>query len=85
MSIASRDFLPEITKPGFFSDTFESFQDSLCRANQWIAAESPTIINVETVVLPNVHSEDGSEDINIRTSGEMSSSWHQFVRVWYKT
>jgi hypothetical protein len=83
MAIECRDFLPVVKEPGFFIDTYESFRESLKRANEWIAAEKPDLINVETVVLPNVHNEDGSEDTDIST-GDSRNSWHQFVRVWYR-
>ena len=42
------------------------------------------IVTVETVVLPNLWDEEGSEDPEITTSGDMMSTWHQFVRVWYR-
>lgn len=86
MTIAFKDFAPGIEKKGFFKDRYEPFQDCLRKANEWIQAENPDLINVETVVLPNLwdSGETGSEDPEIHTSGEMASSWHQFVRVWYK-
>lgn len=87
MKIAFKDFTPTIEKKGFFSTaTYESLQDCLQRANQWIEADNPNIISVETVVLPNLWNigEKGSEDPELNTSVNMMSSWHQFVRVWYE-
>jgi hypothetical protein len=87
MKIAFKDFTPNFEKAGFFSKTtYEPLQDCLRRANQWIEMENPKIINVETVVLPNLwdSDEEGSEDPELGTGGESSSSWHQFVRVWHE-
>ena len=84
MAVAYQDFAPEITRSGFFTRDIEPLSDYLRRANDWIDTVNPRIINVETVVLPNIWSEDGSEDTDLRTSGDMLSSWHQFVRVWYE-
>ena len=84
MAVAYQDFAPEITRSGFFTRDIEPLSDCLRRANDWINTVNPRIINVETVVLPNIWSEDGSEDTELRTSGDMLSSWHQFVRVWYE-
>ena len=46
----------------------------------------PDVLNVETVVLPNIWSpyEEGSADVALGTSGEMPSHWHQFIRCWYE-
>ncbi len=85
MAVAFKDFAPKITRSGIFSRDMEPLTDCLRRANDWIGVDNPRIINVETVVLPNMHCEEGSEDPDISTSGEMHSSWHQFIRVWYET
>jgi hypothetical protein len=44
-------------------------------------------VTLETVVLPNIWHpyEEGSSDPSLRASGEMSTSWHQFLRCWYRT
>jgi hypothetical protein len=86
MTVAFKDFAPNIEKQGFFKTTYESVQDCLRRANEWIQRENPDVINIETVVLPNLWDggEEGTEDPELTASGEMFSSWHQFVRVWYK-
>jgi hypothetical protein len=34
-------------------------------------------------VLPNIGSAERTGEIEIRTSGEMSSYWYQVVRVWF--
>lgn len=87
--IAFRDFVPKVTDPGgFFKSTeFETFEAAVAAANEWLQQKPVKIINVETVVLPEIWnpSEEGTRDAALRTSGEMSSYWHQFVRVWYET
>ena len=78
--------MPEVKEPGGFfrAETYEELADALGRANAWIAQEAVEVINVETVVLPNMRSEDGPEDIEIRTSADISSYWNQFIRVWFR-
>lgn len=85
MSLAYRDFLPEVLKSGFFSTLYESLPAAVERANRWIAESGVHVVNVETVVLPNVKDVEDTSDAGIRTSGEMSSYWYQVVRIWYET
>ena len=80
------DFVPEFTEEGLFcKSTFEGIRAALTNANKWIEKNNIDVINVETVVLPNIHRkhEDGSEDGSLRTLGKSGSDWHQFIRVWY--
>ncbi len=83
-----RDFVPEmISAPALFkAGEYESMEAALATANAWIKEYDVKIINVETVVLPNIWSryEEGTSDVALGTSGEMPSHWHQFVRVWYQ-
>jgi len=84
MAIAFKDFFPTVLKSGFLSSEFESFAAVVQRANEWIATSGVQVLNVETLVLPNVGSEAATQQTNIRTSGEMSSYWRQILRVWYE-
>jgi hypothetical protein len=81
-----RDFVPkEIEAPGFLKPgEHESFNHAVEAANTWLAENSVKLINLETVVLPNIWSrwEEGSVDASIGT-GESLSRWHQFLRCWY--
>ena len=83
-----RDFTPAMTDSGglFKAPTIEEFHQALARANEWVAENKINVINLETVVLPNIYmpGEKGSSDTQLRTSGEMYSYWHQFIRVWYQ-
>lgn len=87
--IQFRDFVPEmLAAPGLFkAGEYESMDVALAAANSWINEYDIKIVNVETVVLPNIWSryEEGTTDVALGTSGEMPSHWHQFVRVWYQT
>ncbi|WP_309381627.1 hypothetical protein [Cerasicoccus frondis] len=83
-----QDFVPAKTASGgFFKQaTFESLDECVAQANRWITSNDIEVTNVETVVLPNIYApfEEGSSDVQLHTSGDMSSSWHQFIRVWYR-
>lgn len=93
MGIGYRDFVPKrMTQPGGWFWTkdifYESLDEAVEAANRWIAeAGDLKILSVETVVLPNIWEEyeEGSTDGALRTSGDTSSYWHQFVRIWYQT
>ena len=87
-----RDFIPQRvvqqTRKLFGTDTethYETFKDAVQAANEWLVASDVTLVNVETVVLPNIweEHEEGSDDGSLYTGGTMSH-WHQFVRVWYQ-
>lgn len=86
--IRYRDFVPRMLEaPGLFrSGDYESFSVALEAMNEWIRDEKVRLVNVETVVLPNIWSrwEEGSGDVALGTSGEMPSHWHQFIRCWYE-
>lgn len=86
--IIKKDFTPKVTKiGGFFRATeMENFNDIVTQLNEWISASNPNIINIETVVLPNIHDpeEEGSEDTMLGADGQNASMWYQFIRVWYK-
>jgi len=84
-----RDFVPKmIEAPRLFKPgEYESIEDALKAANRWIDEKRIHVVNVETVVLPNIWSrfEEGPTDVALGTSGEMPSHWHQFIRCWYHT
>jgi len=84
-----KDFVPErIKKGGFLSGAkYQHLEDKMEEANKWVKDNGFEIVNVETVVLPNIwdSDEEGSEDVDILTSGTNASTWHQFIRVWYKS
>jgi len=86
--IAFEDFEPRVVEAGGFlsAPTYETVREALADANAWIEERGIRVINVETVVLPNVHAphEEGTEDPSLRVSGDFAARWHQFIRVWYE-
>ncbi len=88
MQLFAKDFVPQKSKGGMFkSGTIQGFQEVLDEANQWIKDNGNlSVINVETIVLPNIHDndEEGSMDTELYTAGESASHWYQLLRVWYK-
>lgn len=88
MPLKAKDFVPEKKKGTMFkSGKIQSFQETLEAANQWIKEnQNIEVLNVETIVLPNIHEsdEEGSQDTELWTGGESSSHWYQLLRVWYK-
>ena len=89
MMLKYKDFVPkQITPPGFFDGgQHESLAAALDACNNWIRKSEIKLVNIETVVLPNIWSkwEEGSDDASIGTSGDSPSHWHQFIRCWYQT
>lgn len=88
MALKAKDFVPQKSKGSMFkSGKIQSFQETLDTANEWIAANPQLkVLNVETVVLPNIHEsdEEGSQDTELWTGGESSSHWYQLLRVWFQ-
>ena len=87
--IRYQDFVPKQTKEwGFLSPPeHESFDVALAAANKWIKENEIKVLNVETVVLPNIHGrfEEGSADPALAMPDGTFNTWHQFIRVWYET
>jgi hypothetical protein len=85
--IGFEDFAPRMTKRGFFSREFESFEAALAGANEWIDSSGVDVVNIETVVLPQIweKGEEGTTDVDLTIPGEWRATWHQFIRVWFKS
>lgn len=83
-----KDFVPRQIQAMRFlrAGEYESFDDAVKAANEWLATHPVELLKLETVVLPNIHSrwEEGSTDAGICTSGDSPSEWHQFLRCWYR-
>lgn len=88
MILKFKDFVPKmLAEPGLFREgDYESLEDAVAAANEWAAETGVKLINIETVVLPNIWSrfEEGSTDVSLGTSGDSPARWHQFIRCWYK-
>lgn len=83
MALNYKDFFPNVLNSGFFSTEHEALPATVARASDWVAQAGVQVINLETVLLPNIKSVEDASQTGIRTSGEMSSYWYQIVRVWY--
>ncbi|MBK1831187.1 hypothetical protein JIN77_10645 [Verrucomicrobiaceae bacterium R5-34] len=83
-----KDFRPAITgqeKVLFMTvSNYDGISEVMPKVNEWVARNKIEPINIETVVLPNIDLEEGSNDSHLRASGEMSTHWFQVVRVWYQ-
>lgn len=88
MAIAYKDFAPRMVAARTLlrAEEFQNLDDALAAANAWIDAEAPDVIHVETVVLPNIWRsvEEGTADASLSATGNIST-WHQFIRVWYRS
>jgi NAD(P)H-nitrite reductase large subunit len=86
--IQFNDFISQIKNKGglFKSDELETMADVLDRVNSWQQDQQIDIINIETVVLPNIYKdrEKGSAEMSIYQDGDSINYWNQFIRVWYK-
>ena len=89
-----KDFVPTKTSSeegyqGITYNTFESLESTLKKVDEWMDTNPDYgILNVETVVLPNIHGyfEDGSKDQELEAvaSNIQGARWYQFFRVWYR-
>lgn len=83
-----KDFRPQVAgqKKVLFMTVsdYEGISEVMPEVNDWISSHNITLINIETVTLPNVDMEGGSNDSHLRASGEMSTHWFQVIRVWYQ-
>jgi len=83
MELNYQDFAPMIVKAGLFNSDYEPFASVVARARIWLREYKVRVINIETVVLPNLLGVDSASGEPIRIGSETSSTWHQVVRVWY--
>ena len=86
--IRFKDFVPAYDSRNWLGQfkNLQNFEDLMPEVNEWIEREDRRLINIETVVLPNIHNlgEEGSVDTDLPTAGKTGSRWHQFIRVWYQ-
>jgi hypothetical protein len=90
--LSFRDFVPQQVRAphlGLSADAvqgeYEPLQNALDRANQWIAESGVRVLNVETVLLPNLWSayEHGSQD-PVFGGPSGAPLWYQIIRVWHQ-
>jgi hypothetical protein len=85
---AYRDFTPAKKTEGSFwkGAQYEDLDAAVAEANEWVRANRVRVLNVETVLLPNIESADNTSAalLNVTHMNHSTSAWHQFVRVWYE-
>ncbi|MCA9176814.1 MAG: hypothetical protein KDB14_20135 [Planctomycetales bacterium] len=83
-----RDFVPhQLSGFGVFKVAeYETFDAVVAAANQWLQESHVALVQLETVVLPNIWSkyEEGTTDGSLGSTPGATSHWHQFLRVWYR-
>ena len=86
--IAFKDFAPRLTNEGglLSHPEFQTLAEAVERASLWCGQNGIIPLNVETLLLPDIHADDaeGSADPHLVT-GTSGTEWHQVVRVWYLT
>ena len=86
MVIRFKDFLPEIKKQGWFSNEYATLEETLEKANLWVTQNNVQVLNVETVVLPNLeHRPYQTKETKMETFSQVNSYWYQVIRVWYQS
>lgn len=82
------DFEPQQLERSFWGiHSYENLTDVLKRANEWIRRNySHEIVNVETVVLPNIYVKGKAQTSKIAQyyTGGQSVQNFQIIRIWYK-
>ena len=85
--IAFKDFVSQqIRKQGFIKPpAWETIAQAVAAANEWIREQELAVINVETVVAPDLYSKNARSHSGRLTSvGGSAPGLSQFVRVWYR-
>jgi len=85
--IAFKDFLPrQIRKQGFIKPPqWETMEQAVAAANEWIREQEVAVVNVETVVVPDLYRKGArTEGGGLSGVSNGPTGWSQFVRVWYR-
>lgn len=68
-----------ITFKDFVPEEHEQFDAIVERVNGWVHDNGVRVINLETVVLPNI---ERTSDTEIYQDPN-DTYWYQFIRLWY--
>jgi hypothetical protein len=82
MTLQYKDFSPPAVEHKVFSTEYESFSEVVALANEWIRDSGVTVLNVETVVLPNLQEAKNTAQV-MKTTGQSGCYLFQVLRVWY--
>jgi hypothetical protein len=89
---AFRDFAPKQKRPaGFFqSAEYDNLMDAVFQANHWVRDHNVKVLNIETVVLPNILEKETTPEATMEGSVATYEGishynhWYQFIRIWYE-
>lgn len=79
-----RDFFPLVLKSGIFSSEYEELSLVVARANEWINQNAIQVLNVETLLIPDIQNAKDASDARFYIRGDSNYYWCQVVRVWYQ-
>ena len=81
-----KDFLPQPDKPPalFSKQIYETLEDTVAAAGEWLKTSGVKLVQIETVIVPNLRKEDRSQAARFSVSYSIDSQWYQFIRVWYE-
>ena len=80
-----QDFFPRITRQGIMRTESETLSKAVQSANEWVNANRIEVINIETILLPNMtNGNTKKRAYHIAGHDFASANWIQVVRVWYR-
>lgn len=80
--IEYKDFVPQIIEEGSLGRVkYESFDDAVQLANEWVIQTNVKVISFETVVLPMIWK---IRQVHTNSANYSNGGRFQFVRVWYE-
>ena len=84
---AYKDFSPPAVKNKVIPTKYENFPEVVAHANEWIRSSGVTVLNVETVLLPNLQNLKDTLQVIQSVSGPVMNSSYLFqvLRVWYNS
>ena len=82
MTLQYKDFSPSAVEHKVLSTEYESFSEVVAHANDWIRDSGVTVLNVETIVLPNLQEAKDTSQV-MKTIGQSGCYLFQVLRVWY--
>lgn len=84
MSLQFKDFVPAVVSGNFFNSEYATVEETVQRANDWIAENKVRVINVETILRPASIDDEPSDGSKVSFAAQ-TNDWYQFIRVWYTT
>ena len=85
MTLEYQDFSPSAVEHKVLSTEYENFSEVVAHANDWIRDSGVTVLNVETILLPNLQNLKDTLQVIQSVSGTVMNSSYLFqvLRVWY--